>query len=110
MNSRRPFAFEAADDDPLSGIANLFDVAMVFAVALLAALISYMKLGELVTENEVTIVKNPGKPDMEIIRKEGKKIERYKATRNATGSKRGGRRIGVAYELDNGDIIYVPEE
>ena len=28
------------DDDPLSGMANLFDVAMVFAVALMVALVS----------------------------------------------------------------------
>ncbi|MBD3319685.1 MAG: DUF2149 domain-containing protein, partial [Chitinivibrionales bacterium] len=79
MNYNRDFFNDAEDTDPLSGIANLFDVAMVFAVALLVAAVSYMRLSDLLTNKDVTIVKNPGKNDMEIIRKSGKTIERYKA-------------------------------
>ena len=50
-----------------------------------------------------------GKENMEIITKEGKKIERYKPSedQNATGKK--GKKVDVAYELENGEIIYVPE-
>ena len=32
------------DADPLAGMANLFDVAMVFAVALMVALVSYLRV------------------------------------------------------------------
>ena len=96
-----------ADNDPLSGMANLFDLAMVFAVALMVALVTHFKMTEILTKDDVTMVKNPGKKDMEIIVKKGKKITRYKAS-EGKGEGRG-RRIGTAYELENGEIIYVPE-
>lgn len=56
------------------------------------------------------MVKNPGKENMEIITKEGQKINRYTPSEDqshADGTK--GKRVGVAYELENGEIIYVPE-
>jgi hypothetical protein len=95
------------DDDPLSGMANLFDLAMVFAVALMVAMVVNFQMTELLTDDEVTLVKNPGKSNMEIIIKKGQKIERYKGTQ-ATGEGKG-RKIGIAYELESGDIIYIPE-
>ncbi len=109
MTIRGDFFEDTDDTDPLSGIANLFDVAMVFSVALLVAMVSYMRLGEILTQNDVTIVKNPGKPDMEILRKEGATIEHYRATgtRGPDGTR--GVKVGTAYRLDNGEIIYVPE-
>jgi hypothetical protein len=54
------------------------------------------------------MVKNPGKQDMEIIIKKGREITKYKAGEGTGEGK--GRRIGVAYELENGQIIDVPEE
>jgi hypothetical protein len=54
------------------------------------------------------MVKNPGKPDMEIIVKKGQEISRYKASEKTKGSGKG-RRVGTAFELENGQIIYVPE-
>lgn len=101
-------SFDDADDDPLSGMANLFDVAMVFAVALMVALVARLQIADLLTRNEVTMVKNPGQPDMEIIVKKGQEITRYKASENAKGEGKG-RRVGTAFELENGQIIYVPE-
>ena len=95
------------DTDPLSGMANLFDLGMVFAVALMVALVAHFKVSEFLTQEDVTIVKNPGKKNMEIIIKKGKKIMRYKASQKKGSGK--GRRIGVAYELEDGEIIYIPE-
>ena len=95
------------DSDPLGGMANLFDLAMVFAVALMVAAVSSMQVSELLTESDATIVKNPGREDMEIIVKKDNVIERYAGT---TGEGQGrGKRVGTAYELENGEIIYVPE-
>jgi hypothetical protein len=88
-------------------MANLFDLAMVFAVALMVALTTYFQISELLTREDVTMIKNPGKKDMEIVIKKGKKITRLKATEGA--GKGRGRRIGIAYELEDGQIIYVPE-
>ena len=55
------------------------------------------------------MVKNPGKDNMEIITKEGEKINRYTPSEDSDPSSGKGKRVGVAYELENGDIIYVPE-
>ena len=101
--ARRKSKFAVQEDaDPLSVVVNLFDVAMVFAVALMVA------MTEVFTQEDFTIVKNPGKDNMEIIMKEGNKINKYTpSNEQSSGSK--GKRVGIAYELENGEIIYVPE-
>lgn len=97
------------DTDPMSVVSNLFDVAMVFAVALMVALVSRYNMTEMFSQEDFTMVKNPGKENMEIITKEGEKINRYTPSENDNSSGNKGKRVGTAYELENGDIIYVPE-
>ena len=97
------------DDDPISSVANLFDVAMVFAVALMVALVSRFNIAELITQEDFTMVKNPGKENMEIITKKGEEITRYKSNTDTKASGSKGKRVGTAYELESGEIIYVPE-
>lgn len=94
-------------DDPLSGMANLFDLAMVFAVALMVAFAMKSQMTEMLTKEDVTFIKNAGKNDMEIIVKKDNVITKYKSRETAGEGK--GRRVGIAYELDNGDIVYIPE-
>jgi len=96
------------DEDPLGGVANLFDVAMVFAVALILALFNTLQVPELLTSpDEVTLVKNPGQPDMEIIKKKGIKLEKYRMTTEQMQGQ--GQRMGVCYRLTSGEVVYVPE-
>ncbi|WP_459212318.1 DUF2149 domain-containing protein [Aquimarina rhabdastrellae] len=97
------------DDDPMSGMANLFDLAMVFAVALMVALVTRFQMTEMIADEDFTVVKNPGKANMEIIKKKGKTIEKYKGTQGKS-SKGKGKKVGTAYQLENGEIIYIPEE
>lgn len=97
------------DSDPISVVSNLFDVAMVFAVALMVALVTRFNMTELFSQEDYTMVKNPGTPEMEIIAKEGQTITRYKPSESQTSSGPKGRKVGVAYELESGEIIYVPE-
>ena len=59
------------DTDPMGTVANLFDVAMVFAVALMVALVSRFNMTEIFSKEDYTMVKNPGQENMEIITKEG---------------------------------------
>ena len=92
------------DNDPISAVSNLFDVAMVFAVALMVALVT-----EMLSTEDFTMVKNPGKENMEIITKEGEKINRYTPSEDQNQSGKRGKKVGIAYELENGEIIYVPE-
>jgi hypothetical protein len=101
--------FDEEESNPISDLANLFDVAMVFAVALMVALVSFWKMDDMFTRQNTTIIKDPGKETMEIIVKKGKKIEKYKASEVSSEGSGKGRRIGVAYELENGEIIYIPE-
>lgn len=98
------------DNDPMSVVSNLFDVAMVFAVALMVALVTRYNMTEMLSADDFTVVKNPGKENMEIISKEGNKINRYTPSEDQntkTGTR--GKKVGIAYELENGEIIYVPE-
>ncbi len=97
------------DNDPLSSLTNLFDVAMVFAVALMVALVARYNMLELFSKEDFTMVKNPGKQNMEIITKKGEKIETYKASDEENRTGRKGKRIGSAYQLENGEIIYIPD-
>lgn len=107
---RRNSFLKNDDSDPLSVVVNLFDVAMVFAVSLMVAMVMHMNMTEVFGDEDFTIVKNPGKDDMEIIIKEGKEISTYKASGETTdGNGRQGKRLGTAYQLENGQIIYVPE-
>ena len=97
------------DNDPMSVVGNLFDVAMVFAVALMVALVARFNMTEMFSKEDFTMVKNPGKDNMEIITKEGQTITRYKPSENQNATGKKGRKVGVAYELENGEVIYVPE-
>ena len=110
MRHRRRRLTDDSDLDPMSVVGNLFDVAMVFAVALMVALVGRYQMTELFSQDDFTIVKNPGKENMEIITKEGQHINRYTPSddQSASDSPRG-RKVGTAYELENGEIIYIPD-
>ena len=102
---------EDALDLSLIHICNLFDVAMVFALALMVALVSRYNMTEMFSKDNFTMVKNPGKENMEIITKDGQKINRYTPSEDQSqksGNK--GKKVGIAYQLENGEIIYVPED
>ncbi len=107
---RRNLLKKEEDNDPMSVVSNLFDVAMVFAVALMVALVSRYNMTEMFSQEDFTMVKNPGKENMEIISKKGETIEKYTPSESQDASgKSKGRRVGIAYELENGEIIYLPE-
>lgn len=108
--SRRFGARNTDDNDPLVGLVNLFDASMVLVVAMLMALLGKGSLAEVaarLSQDDVTIVTNPGKADMEMIIKQGKKVEKLKAT-GETG-RGAGTRLGTAYRMPNGEVVYVPE-
>lgn len=96
------------DEDPLSGVANLFDVSVVFIVGLMISLFSVYRMGDLMSpETEVTMVMTNAQGQSEIVIKRGTEIEAYEVTgETMTGD---GERLGTAYRLANGQIIYVPD-
>ncbi len=97
-----------SDNDPMTGVANLFDVGLVFIVGLLLALFGTFHLEELLQEDsEITITKQSASGELEIITKKGRKIEAMKVTKKKTSGK--GERLGTAYRLSDGTMVYVPE-
>lgn len=96
------------DEDPLAGIANLFDVSVAFIVALLIALFALFSAGAMLDPtSNVTLVKQTEGGDLEIITKQGAEIKVQKVTdRTLSGQ---GVRLGTAYRLANGQVVYVPE-
>lgn len=100
---------EPPEDDPLAGVANLFDVSIVFIVGLMVTLFTVYNMGDLMTgESEVTMVKTDASGMQEIIVKKGETITAYKVSgETGTGD---GERLGSAYRLADGQIIYVPDD
>jgi len=92
------------------GVVNLFDASMVLVVALLLALAGSDSLAEVaarMSQEDITIVTTPGKPDMEMIIKRGERIEKLKASEQQGAGR--GTRLGTAYRLESGEVVYVPE-
>lgn len=96
-------------EEPLNGVANLFDVALVFIVALLLSLMStYQILDFFNPESEITIMKKT-EEQWRIITKKGKEIKVKRVTDRKVGGNEG-QRLGTAYQLKDGRVIYIPEE
>ena len=103
---RRSSLIKEDEPNPLTSVANLFDVAMVFALAIMIALITSYNLPEMLDPTaSMTVVKNPGKADMQVIIKDGQQIEVMNMTDKLLGGE--GEVIGTAYRLSNGKVIYV---
>ena len=97
------------EDDPLSGVANLFDLSLVFIVAVLMALFSVFAEQDILQPNsEWTITKKNDKGELEIFSKKDNEIKVQKVTDKKLSGK--GTRLGMAYKLEDGRIVYVEEK
>lgn len=93
---------DAEHGDPLSGVANLFDTALAFVVALLIAFVSTSSSLEGVRS---TARQNPSEASQ--APRDGEPLERYRLGDRQLGGD--GQRLGIAYRLPSGEVIYVPE-
>ena len=91
----------------MEATGNLFDVALLIGVGFMIVALTAFGLQELISADDVTIVKDPGTAEMEIITKREGRIERLKQT-DDVGEGRG-YAIGTVYRLDDGTVIWVPE-
>ena len=92
------------DDDPMLSAVNLVDVFLVLVVALLTAVAVQTQTS---ANENVTIIRNPGQPDMAVVVREHGKEVRFKGAGSAAQGQ--GVRAGVAYQLEDGNIVYIPE-
>lgn len=97
---------EPESDDPILSVVNLIDLFLVIIAALLITVAQNPLLNPF-SRRDVTVVTDAGKPTMEIVVKQGEKLERYKASGEMGAGD--GVRAGVAYRLKDGSMIYVPE-
>ena len=108
--SRRQFSIlnslDAEDDDPVLSTINLIDVFMVVIGMLMIAVIDNPV--NPFAQDTLTIIRNEGRPDMEIITKDGQKLTRFKAS-GATGQGNG-EKAGTAWRLKDGTMVYVPAD
>jgi hypothetical protein len=109
LNARGGDPQTVPGNDPLAGVANLFDIGLVFIVGLIVTIFSAYNLQDLLSEkSEVTLLKMSKNQEMEIITKKGNKIKAMKVSKQKAKGR--GERLGVAYKLEDGTMVYVPEE
>ena len=90
--------------DPLDGLVNLFDLGIVLAVAFLLAALQSVNLTDLLTRENVTILRTEASGQTLIV-KEGDEIKTVRlGKKTVTGS---GKRVGTVYRLADGRLVYV---
>lgn len=97
-----------SDDEALNPIlstVNLIDVFLVIIAALLIS-IAQNPLNPF-SNDDVTVVKNAGQKNMEVIVKKGKEMNVYKS--NGSIGQGDGVKAGITYKLKDGNMVYVPE-
>ena len=94
-----------AEDDPMASVVNLVDLLLVLVAALLLAFAA-SPLSPL-AGGEVTVIRDAGTPQMEVVVMRGASVERFSASgRSGVG---GGVRVGSAWRLADGSMVYLPE-
>lgn len=93
-------------DDPILSVVNIIDVFLVIITVLLIAILEN-PLNPFAAE-DIVVIRNPDTPQMEMIVRQGEELKHYKSTGEIGEGE--GIRAGVAYQLKDGSMIYVPEE
>ncbi len=94
------------ETDPMLSVVNMIDAFLAVVIALLLVLVN--SPFNPFTKEDYVLVKNPNKENMEILIKKGEKLERYVKTQSVGEGK--GVKVGITYRLEDGTLIYVPEE
>ncbi|MRR50982.1 MAG: DUF2149 domain-containing protein [Rhodocyclaceae bacterium] len=95
-------------EDPISGVANLFDASVVFIVSMMIALfMAWNMMDMLDPKADVTITKRAADGQIEVITKKGAEIRASKVTDKKLSGQ--GEKLGTAYRLNDGRLVYVPE-
>lgn len=105
---KRRAGYGETGEDPLAGVANLFDASIVFIVAMMLALFSAWNMLDLLDpDSEVTIAKKSADGKVEVLTKKGAEIEVTRVSDKPLSG--AGKRLGTAYQLPDGKVVYVPE-
>lgn len=96
-------------DDPLAGVANLFDASLAFIVAMALALFSVLGSTDLLSADASwTLTRQTADGELEVVSKTQQQVKVERVTdRQLSGQ---GERLGTAYRLPDGQVVYVPEQ
>jgi len=83
---------------------NLVDVFLVAMAILMIAIMNHPLMQ--LTSGDFSLIRDEGKPTMEIMVKQGEKLTRFQAT--GTSSEGNGMKAGTAYRMNDGTMVYVP--
>ena len=97
---------ETEVEDPILSVVNLIDIFLVIIAALLIVVAQNPMMNPF-SKQDVTVITDAGKPNMEVLVKNGKKIEKYKSSGKIGQGE--GDKAGTAYRMKDGSIVYVPE-
>ncbi|ARP93122.1 DUF2149 domain-containing protein [Bordetella genomosp. 13] len=100
------FLDEDEANDPMLSVVNLIDLFLVI-IGMLMVVIAQNPLNPF-SQDKVVVVENPGEADMRITIKNGQELTRYEASGEVGEGQ--GARAGVTYRLEDGRMIYVPED
>lgn len=105
MTKRRKRKWEdSGEDDPGAGLLNLFDVWIAFAVALLLAMVSFF---DLAAATPASTAAAGQKDPLEVVREARTRLDRFRESHDTAAGE--GERLGTAYRLKSGEVIYVPD-
>ena len=108
MRYRNQRKWHRHEDDPASGLVNLVDIWMVFSVVLLIALIANGAIHDKTNERtRQTTASYDAEGNLEIIERDGVHVNKMRMTKDKLSGN--GERLGTAYRLETGEVLYVPE-
>lgn len=93
-------------DDPILSVVNLIDLFLV-VIGVLMVVIASNPLNPY-AHDKVVVVENPGEADMRITIKNGQELQHYESSGQMGEGQ--GMRAGITYRLEDGRMIYVPED
>lgn len=96
---------DSDEDDPILSVVNIIDVFLVVIAVLLIA-VAENPLNPFAMQ-DVVVIKNAGKPNMEMLVKEGNELKQYQSSGQMGEGQ--GTKAGVAYRMKDGSLVYVPE-
>lgn len=109
MRFTRRHGDSAVHDDPLAGVANLFDASLAFIVAMALALFSVLGSTDLFSDDSSwTLTRTTADGTLEVVSKEKQQIKVERVTDQKLSGQ--GHRLGTAYRLPDGQVVYVPEQ
>ncbi len=99
------YLIDEDDDNPILSVVNMIDIFLALVALLLIALAKNPI--NVFSADDVTVIKNAGKPNMEMVVKKGEKMTHYKASEQMGEGQ--GEKAGITYRLSDGSLVYVPE-